>query len=222
MSKWISLSAPCLACLAFLTTGAMPPFVPLAVRSSASPVPRSHVHESFQPAQASSAHGLDPRQILDRTLAAQRDLRWLRVTIWQRLHAADRDEAYESEGRLVLGPDHCARLETTVRTGSASCQVLAVSDGRALAEVLRSPGSPEKVTGCYLPDKDAAVREHLLRKHGCVGPLPLLSELRTIVKEWQVEAGTWRDRPVLRLQGPVDLNRPKAAAPARSLVPSLC
>ena len=209
MSKWILVSALCLACLALLASGALPPQVPAAPPVAADAF-------TIQPspfAQHQSVRDLDGAALLQRLRAMLNDVRWLNVTIWQCLH----DEAigFESEARLQLGPEHCARMETHIRTGAFRCETLVVSDGCALAEVFRCAGAPERVSSSYLPERaKGAARDRWLRDKGCSGPAPLVAELRAGVPAWRVDAGLWRQHPVLRLQGTLDPNRLPAAARA--------
>jgi|GEM_PF-5896650 len=207
MAKWIFLSVPCLTCLSFLAAGAWP----RQVRNSPLVAADPFLAQPRSVDQAAGADVIDGKLVLEQVRAKLRDVRWLRVTIWQRLH--DAEHAYESTARLLLGPDQCARMETTLRVGAASCQHLLVSDGRALAEVERFAGEPEKVSGCLLPGIETGpVREHFLRKRGCTGPLPLLSELHTQVRDWHVQTGQRRERSVLRLQGTLEPGRAKREA----------
>jgi hypothetical protein len=198
MSKWLFVGVPCLTCLSFLGVGARPRPISDSGRVAAD----SFVFQTlgFDYA-AASGRSVEGRELLEQTCAKLRDARWLRVTIWQRLH--DADHPYESSATLTLGPDHCARMETTLHAGAASCQHLLVSDGRAVAEVERFGGA-EKVTGGYLPgEQPGPARENYLRRHGCTGPLPLLVELQAVVPQWQVQAGAWRERAVIRLEGAI-------------------
>ena len=194
MSKWIFLSAPCLICLTFLAAGA----ISRPTRSSAATAPEHFLPQPLPLDQANALAELDGPGLLERALASLRDQRWLNLTIWQRLH--DADDAYESEARLILGPGHCVRMETTVRSGAGACKLLAVSDGNTLADVLRLPGAAPRLTSSYLPNALAALREQFLRKRGCAGPGPLLTELRDLTADWRVEPGMWRERPTLRLE----------------------
>jgi len=207
MSKWIVVGAVCVACLAILATGALPPQVP------ASP-PNPADARQFHPLpfdQHGSSTGLDGATLLNRSLATLKDVRWLNVAIWQRLH--DDDVGFESEARLQLGPEHCARLESEVRVGAARCRTLVVSDGHAAAEVQRVGDDKQRVRGSYLPERTkTAARERWLRDKGCSGPAPLLAELRAGVPNWHVDAGVRNGRSVMRLQGELDQSRLPAAA----------
>lgn len=200
MSKWIFLGAPCLTCLTFLAAGALS----RPTRTSAATDLEPFLAQPLPLDQARSLSDLDGARLLDRALGSFRDVRWLKVTIWQRLH--DADDGYESEAHLILGPDQCARMQTTLRTGAGSCNFLVVSDGKTLAEVLQWPN--ERLTTAYLPlAPAAALREQFLRKRGCVGPQTLLTELRDLPTTWRVEPGLWRERSVLRLEAALDAQR---------------
>jgi hypothetical protein len=155
--------------------------------------------------------GIDGATLLDRSLAALKDVRWLNVAIWQRLH--DDEVGFESEARLQLGPEQCARLESEVRVGAARCRTLVVSDGHAAAEVQRIGDAKARVRGSYLPERTkTAARERWLRDHGCSCPAPLLTELRAGVSNWRVDSGVRNGRSVMRLQGELDQSRLPAAA----------
>jgi len=207
MSKWIVVGAVCVACLAILATGALPPQVPASS-------PTASDARQFQPLpfdQHENSTGLDAATLLNRSLAALTDVRWLNVAIWQRLH--DDDVGFESEARLQLGPEQCARLESEVRVGTARCRTLVVSDGHAAAEVQRVGDGKERVRGSYLPERTkSAARERWLRDRGCSGPVPLLAELRAGVSNWRVDAGVRNGRSMMRLQGELDQSRLPAAA----------
>lgn len=206
MSKWIFVSVPCLTCLSFLAAGARPRQVSESARVAGDAFTVCSL--AFEHAGDGSPDG---RDVFEQARAKLRNVRWLSVTIWQRLH--DADHPYESTARLLMGPDHCARMETTVHAGAASCQHLLVSDGRAVAEVERFAGAAEQVNGFLLPGTETGPqREQFLRRRGCTGPLPLLEELQTIVHDWQMQAGTWRERPVVRLQGTITSGRVKGDA----------
>ena len=195
MSKWIFLSAPCLICLTFLAAGA----VSRPSRTAAATSPEPFLAQPLPLDQAKTLADLDGPRLLERALACLRDARWLNVVIWQRLH--DADDGYESEARLTLGPDHCARMETALHAGAGNCKFLAVSDGNTLAEVQHWPGEPPRITSSYLPIAAAAsLREQFLRKRGCAGPQVLLTELRDLRPAWRVEQGVWRERSAIRLE----------------------
>ncbi len=204
MAKWIFLGAPWLVCLTFLGVGAGP----RQNRPFAEPVADCFVCQPF-PADIKVAAGdPDPARLFARALADLRQAPWLRLTVWQRLH--DPQDGYESEAHLTLGPDFCARMETTVRTGKVKSHTLLISDGRAVAEVVRLPGAREKVTGAYLPAGEAAdKRGQYLQERGCVGPLPLLTELHQLVATWKLDTGFIAAKAVYRLQGEIDGNVPK-------------
>ncbi|MCI0682333.1 MAG: hypothetical protein L0Y71_09530 [Gemmataceae bacterium] len=218
MSKWIFLTTPCLACLIFLAAGALsrPVRGPAATaqdsfRAQPLPLDQANPHADLDGAS------LDGAGLIDRLLASLRDVRWLNVAIWQRWH--DRSDAYESEARLALGPDQCARLTTTVYSAAGTCRFLVVSDGRALAEVFERPGAPPHVVGTYLPaSAPPALREQILRKRGCAGPQALVAALRDLHPAWRVQTGVWRERPVFRLEAALDAAQ--VAAHAQAPVPS--
>ena len=209
MAKWIFVSVPCLTCLSFLAAGAWP----RPVRNSPLAAADPFLAQPLPLDQIAGGGDRDGAQVLQRVRATLRDVRWLSVTIWQRLH--DGNNSFESTAKLILGPDQCARMETTLQVRGVSCRQLLVSDGRAFAEVERWPGESEKISGGCLPGMETGTaREQFLRRRGCTGPLPLVSELQTSVRQWQVLTGMWQQRPVLRLQGTLEPGGANGAQPA--------
>src|SRR5262245_27638093 len=140
MSKWIFVCEPCLTCLSILAAGALP----RQGSEIAPPADDAFVAHSLPLDVAAGGSKIDGASVFEQARANLRDARWLRVTIWQRSH--DDEHPYESTAKLLLGPDHCARMETTLHAGAGSCQHLLVSDGRAVAEVDRFAGAAEKVS----------------------------------------------------------------------------
>jgi len=209
MAKWILLGTPCLACLTFLAAGALSRPTPTVAATPPDPF----LAQPLPPDDARALDDADGPRVLGRSLASLREARWLSVTIWQKLH--DAADGYESETRLTLGPDHCARMETTLRAGAGVCKLLVVSDGHTLAETLRWPGAAPQVTSAYLPSPAGSVqREQFLRKRGCVGPHALLTELRDLRPAWRLETGIWRERPVIRLEAPLEAHGMQSAGHA--------
>lgn len=196
MAKWIFLGTPCLTCLVFLFSAALSRQIRPA--SAAAHVPRSSQFVSA--AQPDKGDMLDGPRLLDQACAALRSARWFKATIWQRMQSDS--SSFESEAILVLGPNHCARMEMNVRTQAQSCRILMVSDGRTLAEATSLPGEPDKVAARQLPAAEAVVqRDVFLRRHGCAGLLPLMLELKANKTVWHAEAGFMRNMRVVRLTG---------------------
>lgn len=196
MAKLIFLSTPCLTCLAFLAAAAL--------SRQIRPIPAAAPEPFFvQNTPLDRREGNDARQLFEQILGPLRKARWLKATIWQQAHHAG--DGFESEARLTLGPDHCARMEVLLRTAAGSCELLTICDGKVFAEITRFPGDEPKVTSSFLPGPEAIQqRDNILRKHGCAGPLPLLTELGSMASAWRVESGVWRQQRVLRLEAAIE------------------
>ncbi len=206
MSKKTFYLVPIFSCSVLLLTGAFN--YQDIISSPAPPWPTQPSRSSFVPQPAPVAPGLeklDGPGLLEKALAAlaPNRVRWLRMKTWQKL--ADDELSFEAEGRLVLGPNHCARLEMTCRTGPKTGQYLVVADGVVLAQVLRLPGQSPQVSNQPLFDKEtgapAIPLDQLFRDKGCAGPYPLLCELQRKLTDLQVQTGHWQNRPALLLTG---------------------
>jgi hypothetical protein len=211
MLKKHFLLAPLFACAVLMFAGAWSDRPPLAPVSSAS----AGAAFLAQPVSLDPhLKDLNGRRLIQRLLAelAPDKVRWLRMTTWQR--QVDDEVSFESESRLVLGPDQCARLETQVQAGGQPVKSLAVSDGVVLAESLHLPGQEPQLVSQQLP---AGQRDQLLRLAGCVGPWHLLRELTAQMQDLQIQTGRWNQHPVIRLTGNL------AIAPSPwSLDPRVC
>ena len=142
-------------------------------------------------------------QLLNRALEnlAPGRMAWLHTRVWQKM--IDREAHFEAEGTLTLGPHHCARLELTMRPGG---KLLVVSDGHALAEVVRVAGEPPAVIGDPLPTDD---RDTMLRDKGCGGPRTLLADLRQKLRQPKLQTGRLRDAAVIQVKGELDATVPE-------------
>src|SRR5207302_946625 len=137
----------------------------------------------------------------------------------------DTQVSFEADGRLVRGPNQCARLEMTVHGGSQPTTVITVSDGVGLARICRPAGQPAEVvtqkftTRAETPPAAQEIDE-ILNTHGCGGPHFLLRDLEEILENLRMERGLWNGKPVIRLEGAVKENPPSEARPA--LWPRTC
>jgi hypothetical protein len=162
-----------------------------------------------QPASLRAGLGnLTPGQILSEAVAAlsPEKIAWLGLNTWQK--QVDGDAGFEAEGRLVRGPNQCARLEMTVHRGPKPTQVVTVSDGMVLARVYRQADRPATVTTRQLatPSRTSTSPrdiELVLNEHGCGGPYWLLKDLQSILDNLQAVAGIWKGKRVVRLTGSV-------------------
>lgn len=173
----------------------------------ASPV----VHVDFVAQPISLADGVptNPASLLDAACAALHPDRvfWLQTTIWQQTN--DPDIRFEAEGPLLLGPSGCARLELAIRTQGATCQMLVVSDGHALAQRFVHADRTEVVKGHRFPsDEDtgdpwelAHLRDLFLHAHCCGGPRGLLDDLALSLVYLEAKTGVRHGTTVIQLQG---------------------
>jgi len=199
MPKKFLLLVPLLTALPFFLTGAL--------RRPAVATPAPFTIESVTLDPAVAPHGLAAPDLLQRAIDRldPAHVTWLRARLWQRMHAWE--VAFESEGTLQLGPEHCARLELTVRTGAAPGHWLVVSDGHALAHVVQIGTDEPTVVSRLLmpepqPDQPAPPSpDESLRGLGCGGPHPLLLELRTRLRELTAQIGRLHGRPTVRIHG---------------------
>jgi hypothetical protein len=210
---------PFFACSLLLIIGALdhqPHFLPPV--ASASFVAQPH---------DAGLGNLTPRQILAQAAAALAPERnpWLRVKIWQK--QVDDGVSFEAEGRLVRGPNQCARLETTVHSGPNPTALVTVSDGVALAHACRLPGQLTELTTRRFttPAKKPMPPPQIdlvLNEHGCGGPYCLLKDLESILDDLQAVPGIWKDKRVIRLTGSVKENTKLSPAMQRAASPRVC
>ncbi|MCS7045373.1 MAG: hypothetical protein NZO58_03355 [Gemmataceae bacterium] len=150
----------------------------------------------------------DGSRLLDSLLLEMAKVRWLRLTVAQQSHGG----GFRSWSKVTLGPNDCARAETVIHADGTTTHLLAVCDGRSLAEVTRRDGGPEKVATFRLPQAGPnGARGQFLRKFGCVGPAAIVAELRAVVPRWQVDTVRLDGKETLRLEGRVDTTHPRVA-----------
>jgi hypothetical protein len=122
---------------------------------------------------------------------------WLAVEIHQR--KTDQGK-WSAEGALQRGPNGCARLELTIRSGElppSRCTM--VSDGRVLAQVIAVADRKPDINGWQLPTGDD--REVMLTRYGCGGPLPVLRRLAKSVTTWDVRHRRVDERVFVEVTG---------------------
>jgi len=114
---------------------------------------------------------------------------------------------------LVRGPNHCARLDMTVRGGADSTTVIVVSDGVGLARACRSANkranfaSQRFLSSTKTPLTGAQI-EQLLNTRGCGGPYGLLKDLEDKLINLRMEMGVWQGKSILRLTGSLKTMEP--------------
>jgi hypothetical protein len=209
MPKKLLLLVPLLIALPLFLTGALR-------RPALAPLPSFTIEAVAIPSDVAPP-GLGAAALLERAIERVDPARlaWLHVTLWQRM--SDGEVPFESDGTLQLGPEHCARLELTVRSGAVPGRWLVVSDGQALAHVIQLGNDAPAVTSRLLvPPQEAgqppaAPPDETLRNVGCGGPYPLLVDLRSRLGELTAQSGRLQGRPAVRIRGRLDLGK---AAPA--------
>ncbi|MCI0378436.1 MAG: hypothetical protein L0215_12575 [Gemmataceae bacterium] len=195
MSKRPAVLAPVAACSLVLLAGTWS-----SPDSLSSPPPQeSFVAQAVQ--LPPTLDGLSADQVMLQATAAfgSDRVQWLHARLWQEFR--DEHIAFIAEGRLLLGPKHCARLEMTLRTGAAQSEILVVSDGYALARALEGQVESQSLTG--LEEQEIAA---ILCEKGCGGPPGLLADLKARMIDVQMDTGQWKGQDVIRLQG--NLNEP--------------
>ncbi len=198
MSRKNSLLAPLFACSLLLVMGALN-HEPIFLSQSATPpfiAQPVSLDAQFQ--------RLSAAELLASALArlTPDSLRWLSVTMWQK--QTDDEVSFEAQGRLVRGPNGCARQEMTIRTGEKVSSVVTVSDGVSLAITRKLACGVAELDTMKLTNADNTTMSvdqigAILGKHGCGGPLCLLRNLADNLENWQLEVGTWKKAPVIRL-----------------------
>jgi hypothetical protein len=198
MPKKFLLLLPFLIGLPLFATGALR-------RPTLAPVPSFAAEPLTLPTELGPA--ANAASVLDRAIErlSPECVVWLETKVHQRRLAGP--IAFESEGTLLIGPNFCARLELAVRTGALSGRWLVVSDGHAYAHVSQvAEDAPVIVSGllALAPDADQPASRppaERLRELGCGGPLPLLQDLRSRLRDLTAQAGRYLGRPVVRIQG---------------------
>jgi hypothetical protein len=213
MSKRNMVLTPLFACSSLLVVGALN-HQPFAAPASfvAQPVP-------VDP----DLVNLTGAQLLGRAAGyiAPDKVSWLTVKTWQKLE--DAQLCFEAHGRLVRGPDRCARLEMTVHLDRAPATSVIVSDGVGMAEAIRLPGHPAVITSRQFltPDKNPMTVEqidHVLNAMGCGGPYCLLKDMERVLENLKVVHGAWKGKPVIRLTGTI-VDNAVVSSPERITVP---
>jgi hypothetical protein len=129
---------------------------------------------------------------------------WLIVKTWQR--QTDEHGRFEAEGRLVRGPNQCARLETSLQGRAEPATILTVSDGVVLARAYKTAGKRAIVTAdSFLTPvrKSPEEVEKVLAAHGCGGPHSVLKDLERVLESLQETRGVWEGKSVIRLTGSI-------------------
>ena len=217
MPKKLLLLVPLLTALPLFLTGAL--------RRPAVAPPAPFTVEAIALPREVAPQGLAAGDLLQRAIDGLEPahVTWLRATLWQRMHTGD--STFESEGTLQLGPEHCARLDLTVRTGAIPGRWLVVSDGHALAHVVQLGDDPPTVITRLLVLKTEpgapppTPAEETLRGLGCAGPLPLLVELRTRLRELTAQTGRLHGRAAVRIHGRL---QPPTAPPGPTAAADFC
>lgn len=220
MSRLHSIYAPLVAISGVLFSGALS----VQTRSS-SPIARPTFLPQLVPlAEDNDRLVAEPSRIIEAALKAldPKYLHWLEVRIRQRMW--DQEFAFEADSRLVLGPNHCARLETAVRQGGEPGRVLVVCDGSVLAHLVQLRGGSQHLKSLKLPAHEEqpvvpSARDRMLADNDCSGPYALLADLATRWKNLQVTPGLLNKTPALRLIGTLDSIPPAAADDVRRALP---
>jgi hypothetical protein len=218
MSKKNLALSPLFACSLLLIMGALNH----QPRAFTQPAGAGFIAQFVSP--GAGLQSLSPAQVLARAAVSLDPERtpWLQVKTWQKQD--DEVVSFEADGQLVRGPNQCARLEMTIRTGAIATAVVTVSDGVGMAHCRRLPGKPSVVTSQRFttPAKvpmTADVIDQILNAHGCGGPYSLLKDLEGTLENLKLVHGTWKDKPVIRLTGSVKedsaTSDPRFAVPPR-------
>jgi hypothetical protein len=211
--------APIVACPLLLVMGALNQ----QPRQASAAVNTPFVSEPSAAPSALSRQA--PQEILARavaTLEPQR-LSWLIVKTWQK--QVDDEISFEADGRLVLGPNHCARLDMNIHGTTGSNSVVIVSDGVGVARACRSANKRAEVTSQRFlsPAKTPLTGpqiDQVLSNHGCGGPYRLLNDLAGKLDNIQMEMGVWQRKSVVRLTG--FLKAAKLKESGLTVEPRLC
>jgi hypothetical protein len=149
-------------------------------------------------------------------------LSWLETGIWQKVRLPG--FTYEADGRYLMGPDQCFRLEVQTRQGKAAGALLMVSDGDSLWQATRlGAGAWSEVRHLNLrqvfealdgPTGSPELRGEFLQGPTFSGVAPLLRNLRGrlvwVKREVRVEGNADR----LRLTGTWQPDLAATLAPA--------
>lgn len=221
MARSQMVLAPALACSALFFMGALtqPP------RQAAAAVDTAFVSQP-RIGPPNFTHD-DPKQLLVRaaaTLDPQR-VPWLVVKTWQKQVGGEM--SFEAEGRLVRGPNHCARLDMTVRASGEPSSVVVVSDGVCLAHACRPAGKRGDVASQrFLSPAKTQLNgpqiEQILNAHGCGGPHQMLKDLAAKLDNIQLDMGLWDGKNVIRLTGSLKAGSTDPSENQLTIRPRLC
>lgn len=201
MALRLSLLPSFLACSALLVSGELTfQSAPSAPVLGDELIPLASGSTQLPPlAQVSAA------AILDRAIQVLTDVRWLEMTVWQRLD--NEDGSFQIEGKFLQGPQQRLRLELVLSTGKATSRLRLLCDGQCFWQSLQyGQGEPETLTQKWTRDggDPAAMAKERLRfltERGLTGPLALLQNLRNRLQYLHKDTGLWRGRPVIRIGG---------------------
>jgi hypothetical protein len=217
MSRYQLLFVPLILCPTLLLMGTFGGESPPAPQIAA-------VTELTQPrADTTALHLLDQAS----AIYAADKIRWLEMTIWQRVRIDQRHHTVE--GRFLAGPDQRARLELTVHVGKTRGAMLVVSDGKTLWQTQRFGANAAESSVLDLPLLDAKTegpspvqaRLRLLQDHGLIAVTPLLQALRERLQEPTWQKVRWNEREIIRLSGRWPRDAAKLAAVPADFRPSL-
>ncbi len=143
--------------------------------------------------------------ILERASHVLADVRWLEMTVWQRLD--NENGSFQIEGQYLQGPEQRLRLELVLSTGKATAKLRLLCDGQCFRQSWQyGQAEPETVTRQWTQDGEdstamAQERLRFLTERGLTGPLALLQNLRHRLQYLHKETGWWRGRAVIRIGG---------------------
>ncbi|MBM3996697.1 MAG: hypothetical protein FJ303_21465 [Planctomycetes bacterium] len=127
---------------------------------------------------------------------------WLKTKIRQAV--SDGTSHFVSEALLQRGPNHCARLEMTIKMAGCESNLTVVSDGDVVAQIRQLPGIEPKFEVQELPDGPDSQREAVLNAKSCGGPAALLRQLHEQMRNGRLQTGRLKDRTVIRIHGDLD------------------
>jgi hypothetical protein len=150
--------------------------------------------------------GVDGPRLLKNACAKLRPLYggWLKTKVRQTM--TDPESNFVAEGFLQRGPKHCARLELSIGTAGRHGRLLVVSDGVVVALVREMPGEKPLVAVEDVAANDSEP-EAILERHGAGGPLTLLEQFRSALKNPTLQTGTIASTEVIQIKGDLE---PKA------------
>jgi hypothetical protein len=215
---------PLVACSTLLLAGGIGPGRPAAAprpAQAASAAPLAPLSQPAPPPAARADAGAEAA--LDRALAllGPDRLRWLQVTLWQRITAGGL--SCEAEGRYLAAPGRRFRLDLKTHHGGCPGALQVICDGTTLYQATKIGSGTwdnykryriEEVQAALDdPSTAPAVRDEFLRDQNCAGVLTVLPALR--------ERMTWFRQERVRRDGRllVKLSATWRPAEAEALVP---